>query len=162
MLHRAHWLLLPALLLVISAPLSLHASGKEAQVQIGKSIVIEENEQAGDLVCVGCSIRMAGTCGDVVAVGGSISVEGTVKGDVVAIGGGLHLGNNASVAGDVVTVGGGLHRSPTSLVKGSVISQSGTLISLCLVLVPLIPVVLVVALVVWLVSCNRQPALKPV
>ena len=64
------------------------------------------------MVCIGCSIRVAGTCGDTVAIGGSIIVEGKVKGDVVAVGGGVRLSDNARVNGDVVTIGGGLSRVP--------------------------------------------------
>ena len=83
---------------------------------------------SGDLVCIGCSIRMEGTCGDVVAIGGSIMVDGTVKGSVVAVGGGVLLGDNASVSEDVVTVGGHLSRHPNAVVKGDVSEQSGALI----------------------------------
>ena len=85
-------------------------------------------------------------------------VDGTVRGDAVAVGGGLRLGENAAVTGDVVTVGGRLLRHPDAIVKGTVSSQSGVLILLGLVLVPLIPVVLFVALIVWLFSRNRRPA----
>ena len=158
MLYRAHWLLLSALFFVIAVPRPLHARHDGDQVHVGRSIVVEEGEEAGDLVCVGCSIRMAGSCGDIVAVGGSVLVDGTARGDVVAVGGGLRLGENAAVIGDVVTVGGRLLRHPNAIVKGTVSSQSGVLILLGLVLVPLVPVVLFVALIVWLFSRNRRPA----
>ena len=118
MLRRAHCLILLALLFVVAAPSALRASDKNDRVQVGHSIVVEEGEEAGDVVCIGCSIRMMGTCGDIVAVGGSITIDGTVKGDAVAVGGGMHLGENASVDGDVVTVGGGLSRHPNAVVKG--------------------------------------------
>src|SRR5271165_1852799 len=141
MLIRAHWLLLSALLFVVATPPALHAGGKGDRVQVGRSIVVEEGEEAGDVVCIGCSIHMMGTCGDVVAVGGSITIDGTVKGDVVAVGGGMHLDENASISGDVVTVGGGLSRHPHAVVKGDISTQSGPLILLALGFVPLIPVV---------------------
>jgi hypothetical protein len=147
--------LLLAALLVIAAPLALHARAGSDRVQFGRSIVVEENEDIDAVVCIGCSIHMMGTCGDVVAIGGSITIEGTVKGDAVAVGGGMHLGDNASVSGDVVTVGGGLTRHPNAVVKGEVTNESGPFILLALVLVPLVPVVLVVALIVWLVKPNR-------
>ena len=162
MLHRAQWLLLSALLFMISAPLALYASSKGDRVQIGKSIIIEENEQVGDVVCIGCSIRMSESCGDVVAIGGSIIVDGTVKGDAVAVGGEVRLRENASIAGDVVTVGGGLNRSPGATVRGDVKSQPAAPIVLAMVLVPLIPVILVVALIVWLLRRNRPPEVRPV
>ena len=156
MLHRAQWLLLAALLFVIVTPRALHARDGD-QVHFGKSITVGEDENAGDLVCVGCSIRVEGTCGDVVAIGGRVMVDGTVKGDVVAIGGSVFLGDNASVSGDVVTVGGHLSRHPNAVVKGDVSEEPGALLVLGIFLVPLLPLVLIVALIVWLVSRNRRP-----
>ena len=129
MLYRAGWLFL-ALLVAILAPPALHARSVGDRVQVGRSIVVEENEQVGDVVCIGCSIHMMGTSGDVVAVGGSVAIEGTVRGDVVAVGGGVHLDESASIAGDVVTVGGGLSRHPNAAVKGDGTTQSGPLIFL--------------------------------
>jgi hypothetical protein len=159
MLRRAHCLLLSALVFLIVTPSVLHArSGSGDRVQVGRSIIVEENENAGDLVCIGCSIRVAGTCGDVVVVGGSMIVDGTVKGDAVVVGGGLRMGENATVAGDVVTVGGRVRRHPNATIQGEVTSRSGALVLLGLVLVPLLPVVLVVALIVWLVSRSHRPA----
>jgi hypothetical protein len=157
MLHRVRWLL-PALLFVMAAPLALHARSVGDRVQVGRSIVVEENEQVGNVVCIGCSVHMMGTSGDIVTVGGSSTIEGTVKGDAVAVGGGVYLGEAASVAGDVVTVGGGLSRHPNAEVKGDVTTHSGPLIFLGLVFVPLIPLVLIIALIVWLVKPNRPQA----
>jgi len=157
MLHRARWLFL-ALLFVIAVPPSLYARSAGDRVQVGRSIVVEENEEVGSVVCIGCSVHMMGTSGDVVTIGGSSTIEGTVKGDAVAVGGGIYLGESASVAGDVVTVGGGLSRHPNAAVKGDVTTQSGPLIFLGLVFVPLIPLVLIVALIVWLVKPNRPRA----
>jgi hypothetical protein len=157
MLRSVRWLLL-ALLFVLGVAPALHARGAGDRVQVGRSIVVEENEVVGDVVCIGCSVHMMGTCGDIVTVGGSSTIEGTVKGDAVAVGGGVYLGESASVAGDVVTVGGGLSRHPNAEVKGDVTTHSGPLIFLGLVFVPLIPLVLIVALIVWLVKPNRPRA----
>ena len=88
-------------------------------------------------------------------------VDGTVKGSVVAIGGGVLLGDNASVSGDLVTVGGHLSRHPNAVVNGDVTEQSGALILVGIFLVPLLPVILIVALVVWLVRRNRRPMPAP-
>jgi hypothetical protein len=158
MLRRACWLLLAILVVVFAAPPAVRAIEKEDRVRFGRSIVVDENEEAGDLVCIGCSIRMMGTCGDVVVIGGSVRIDGTVNGDVVAVGGGVHLDENASISGDVVTVGGGLSRHPNSTIKGQVTARSGPIVFLGLFLVPLVPVVLIVALIVWLVKPNRPRA----
>ena len=155
MAHRTYWLLSAVLLLVFAAPPALQAGGNGDLVQFGRSIVVDEGEQAGDLVCIGCSIHMMGTCGDIVAIGGSITIDGTVKGDAVTVGGSMHLDENASIFGDVVTVGGGLSRHPNAVIKGTVTARSGPFIFLGLLFVPLIPVVLIVALIIWLVKPNR-------
>jgi hypothetical protein len=160
MLHRAHCLLAAALLLLCLTPQTLYAWDGD-QVHIGHSITVGENENAGSLVCIGCSIRVAGTCGDVVAIGGSIVVNGTVKGDVMAIGGGVRLGDNTSVAGDVVTLGGRLSRHPGAVVKGDISEQSGAFILAGIFLVPLLPLVVIVALVVWLVRRDHRPVPAP-
>ncbi len=152
---RPFWLCVLVFLLAFSA-LSFAKDGD--RVQFGKTISVEQDESAGDLVCIGCSIHMDGTCGDVVAIGGSITVNGEVKGDIVAVGGAVHLEESASVSGDVVTVGGRLYRHPNAEVRGNVSSQSGIPVFIALVVVPLFPVILIVAFVVWLVSRNRRPA----
>jgi hypothetical protein len=157
MLHRAQWLLLAALLFGLVTPRSLYARDGD-HVHIGRSITVDEGEDGGNLVCIGCSIRVEGNCEDVVAVGGSVMVDGAVKGDVVAVGGGVLLGDNASVSGDVVTVGGRLSRHPNAVVKGTVSEQSGGFLLLGVFLIPLIPLILLAALIVWLASRNRRPA----
>ncbi len=139
-------------------PASAKSGGNSDRVQFGSSINISEDESVGDVVCIGCSIRMAGTSGDVVAIGGRIEVEGHAKGDIVAIGGGVRLGENAQVGGDVVTIGGELARGNGSEVNGEIVSQSGGYVFPLLIIVPLIPVILIVALVWWLIArSNRRP-----
>ncbi len=149
------------LLFVLLACSSLFAKDDD-RVAVGKSITVEQDESVGDLVCIGCSIHMAGECGDAVAIGGSIHVDGDVRGDAVAVFGSLRLNEDASVAGDVVAVGGRVYRHPNATVKGEVSSRSGIPILIGLVVVPLLPLILIVALIVWLVSRNRRrPAPLP-
>jgi hypothetical protein len=59
--------------------------------------------------------------GDVVAIGGSVHVDGKVNGDAVAIGGGLVLGPKADVQGDAVVIGGRLSRDPGAHIGGKVV-----------------------------------------
>ena len=148
------WLLLFALL----ASLPLHAVDGD-RVHFGQSINVADDERTtGDLVCIGCSIRVHGACeGDIVAIGGSIALDGDAQGDVVAVGGSIRLGENAVVAGDVVTVGGRLWRHPNAVVRGTISTRSGVLIILALVVIPLLPVIVMVALIVWLINRNRRP-----
>lgn len=159
MSYRSLWMLL-ALLFAVAVPSSVYARANGDRVQVGRSIVVEEDEEAGDLVCIGCSIHMMGTCGDVVTVGGSITIDGTVKGDAVTVGGGMHIGESASISGDVVTVGGRLWRHPSATIQGEVTTQSAPIVFLALFLVPLIPVVLIVVLIVWLVKPKPRAAVR--
>jgi hypothetical protein len=76
-----------------------------ARVRIGGDVWVKEDEWVGDAV---------------VAVAGSARVDGRVDGDVVAVGGGVHLGPKAYVRGQVVSVGGGVERAAGSRVGGGI------------------------------------------
>jgi hypothetical protein len=149
-------LILCGLLLPIAVSQSAFAKGDD-RVQFGNSIHVAEGEEAGDLVCIGCSIYVQGTCGDVVAVGGSVLIEGKVKGDMVVVGGSGKVGENARVGGDVAIVGGQIFRDPNAVIQGDVNTRGGAYVLPLLILIPLLPVILVVALIWWLVTRNRRP-----
>jgi len=155
-------LLCCALFVTVAAPtLVLARSGSSDRVQFFQSITVGPDEQVGDVVCLFCSIHMAGTTsGDTVAILGSIVVDGTVSGDVVAVGGSIRLGEDANVKGDTVGLGGGVLRHPNATVKGDVVSQNGPAIFLGLFIgmfvVPLLPIVLIIWLVVWLLRRDRS------
>jgi hypothetical protein len=125
------------------------------RVQFFQSITVGADEHVGDTVCIFCSIHMAGSCGDAVAIFGNIVVDGTVSGDAVSVGGGIKLGEDANVSGDTVAIGQGVYRHPNAVVKGEVVSQAGPVILLGLIIIPLLPVIVVVAFVVWLLRRNR-------
>jgi hypothetical protein len=152
---RPNAILMSLLLLVMIAPSLAFANNGGDRVQFFQSITVGPDEHVGDVVCIFCSIRMAGTCGDTVAIFGNIVVDGTVTGDAVSMGGGIKLGEDANVSGDSVALGQGVYRHPNAVVKGEVVSQAGPAILLGLIIVPLLPVILVVALVVWLLRRNR-------
>lgn len=141
--------------LMLLAPATLLANDGGDRVQFFQSISVGPDDHVGDVVCIFCSIRMAGSCGDAVAIFGNIVVDGTVSGDAVSVGGGIKLGEDASVSGDSVAIGQGVYRHPNAVVKGEVVSQAGPAIFLGLIVIPLLPVIVVVALVVWLVRRNR-------
>jgi len=150
-----------AIIIIAALPAAAKSGSSNDRVQFGSSINVTEDEDVGSLVCIGCSVRVAGTSGDVVAIGGRVQVEGHVKGDVVAIGGGVMLGENAKVGGDVVTIGGELNRQNGSEVGGEIVSQGGRYVLPLLIIVPLIPVILVVALIWWLVTRNNRRPVQP-
>lgn len=149
--------MLLTLLMCGTFPLSAWAKGGDKdRVQFFRSIHISEGEDAGDLVCLGCSVYVQGSCGDIAIVGGSILVDGTVKGDVAVVGGSARLTENARVNGDVAVVGGQVSRDPSAIIKGDVAVKGGAFILPLLIVIPLIPIVLIVALIWYLLSRPRQ------
>jgi hypothetical protein len=159
--------LLSALMLFAMVPTLLMAKGNgEERVHFFQDITVTADESVGDVVCIGCSIRMSGTSGDTVAIFGSILVDGTINGDAVAVGGGIKLGEDAQVMGDTVGLGNGIARHPNAVVKGEVVSQAGPLIFVGLflggVVLPLLPIILIIWLIVWLVRRDRPAPSAPV
>ncbi len=152
---RTQLIFVLALALIMVAPRVAFANDGGDRVQFFQNIDVAADDRAGSVVCMFCSIRMAGSCGDAVAIFGNIVVDGTASGDVVSVGGGIKLGEDASVGGDAVAIGQGLFRHPNAVIKGQTVSQSGAIIFLGLIIIPLLPVIIVVALVVWLLRRNR-------
>jgi hypothetical protein len=155
---RKYAILTSLLILAAVAPTQVFARNGD-RVQFFQNITIGQDEQVDSVVCMFCSIHVAGNSGDTVAILGDIFIDGSVTGDVVAVGGGIKLGEDASVAGDAVALGRGLYRDPSAVVKGDQVSQSGPIVYfglfLGLFVIPLLPVILIVALIVWLVRRDR-------
>jgi len=149
-------ILMSLLALIMAAPSVLFANDGGDRVQFFQSITVGADDRVGDVVCIFCSVQMAGSGGDVVAIFGNIVMDGTASGDVVSVGGGIKLGEDANVSGDAVAIGQGLYRHSNAVVKGEVVSQSGPAILLGLIIIPFLPIILVVALVVWLLRRNRD------
>jgi hypothetical protein len=76
-----------------------------ARVRFGGDVTVAEDEVIGD---------------DVVVILGSAKVDGRVDGNVVAIGGSIHLGPKANVRGDVTSIGGGIERAAETVVSGQI------------------------------------------
>jgi hypothetical protein len=76
-----------------------------ARVRFGGDVTVAEDEAISD---------------DVVAILGSARVDGRVDGNVVAVGGSIHLGPKASVRGDVTAVGGSVERADGTVVTGQI------------------------------------------
>jgi hypothetical protein len=130
--------------------------------QFGSNITIGPNEQAGDVTCFGCTVRIHGhVMGDATVFGGSIILEGEgqVDGDVTDFGTGVRLGKEAKIGGDVTVFGGAVRRDTSSSVGGEVTTFTG---SFWLVLIFGLPVALlgaILALAVWIVRRLTQPAI---
>ena len=146
-----------ALAVLTPSPILAHGD----RVQFFQNISVGQDERVDSAVCLFCSIHVAGTSGDTVAILGDIVIDGTVTGDAVSVGGGIKLNDEASVAGDAVAIGRGLYRDPNATVKGEAVSQSGPVVYfglfLGLFVIPLLPIILVIALIVWLFRRSRYP-----
>jgi hypothetical protein len=93
----------------------------DAQVVVGSSVVIEEDEVARDVVVVGGSLTIHGLVkGDAVAIGGSVEIDGEVTGDVAAIGSSVELESGARVGGDAVSIGGSVEQDADAVVDGMI------------------------------------------
>ncbi len=143
------------------------AKGNEVP-SFGQSIHVAAGQTlTEDAICFGCSVNVDGTLdGDIVAIGGSIRIgdHGRVTGDAVAVGGSVHLSDGADVAGDATAVGGRLEREPTAVVHGEASSTPfhlGVLppvLLLGVLLVPSLAFGIIAALVAWAVAGEPRVA----
>jgi hypothetical protein len=93
----------------------------DANVVVGSSVTIEEDEVARDVVVIGGPLTIRGkVIGDAVAVGGAVEVSGEVTGDVAAVGASLELEDGARVLGDAISVGGAVEQHSGAEVLGRV------------------------------------------
>lgn len=78
------------------------------------------------LVAIGRDLVVEGEAmSHVVAVDGSVEVAGRVGGDVITLGGDVHLGPGARVEGDIFVLGGRLEAAPDAFVGGRSVSYPG-------------------------------------
>ncbi len=105
----------------------------DAQVIVGSSLTVDEDEVTDDVVVVGGSLVVLGeVLGDAVVVGGTLRIEGSVMGDAAAVGGQLILGEEAEVMGDALSFGGGVVRDDGARIRGELIDVTGPQLSLSL------------------------------
>ncbi len=79
-------------------------------VSVFRDIVVGPQEvRQGDVVCIGCSVRVEGrVAGDIVVIMGSLELEGVARHDVVCVLSEVRLGPGARIAHDFVNVLGRL------------------------------------------------------
>jgi cytoskeletal protein CcmA (bactofilin family) len=167
MAHHGHrYPLLSACVLVfLTVSTMAFARNQSDHTSWGNNINIGPNDQASDVTCMACNIRVRGqVAGDATAIGGSIVIEGQgqVSGDVTAIAGNARLDKEAKVAGDVTVIGGELRRDPEASVSGDVTAMGGHGWMVPILVAPFVILGMLVALVVWLVQRARRPSLPPV
>lgn len=87
--------------------------------QLLRTITIEPGQTVSDVQGYLCPIVVNGTvAGDVIAVGGDITIAGTVEGDAVALGGGIHILSQGHVDGDTTALGGPVRVENTAKAGG--------------------------------------------
>lgn len=151
---------LATLIILFTFFLSAFAKNKgrdNDRVSFGSDITVSEGENAGDLVCMFCSVKIHGDVGgDIAVFFGSITVDSGHKigGDVAVIGGDLNLGEEAVVGGDVAIIAGNAHLAPSATIHGSRTVMPGAF-WLLVPLAPLLVFIGVVWLVVYLFRRNR-------
>jgi predicted acyltransferase (DUF342 family) len=102
--------------------------GSHDRTQAGRNITIPPDEEASDVTCFGCSVRVIGhVASDVTTFGGNVIVEdqGEVDGDITTFAGSIRLDKEVKVGGDVTVFGGHIRRDPASAVGGDLTSMSG-------------------------------------
>ena len=90
--------------------LSLSAAAAQDRVMVGEDIYVAAGEEIDTAVCIGCSIRVDGKVRkEAVAVGGGVEVNGAGEGEVVSIFGRLRI--HGEVHQEAVVIGGGMEVS---------------------------------------------------
>ncbi|HIQ11871.1 MAG TPA: hypothetical protein EYH29_03280 [Caldilineales bacterium] len=108
---------------------SAQGPGPGDKIIFGSAFTLARGQRLdGDLVVVGGAVEVeqdAVVEGDVAIIGGSTRIDGVVNGDVVTLGGVIHLGPHAVVNGDATAVGGVIEREPGAQVLGNIVETQG-------------------------------------
>ncbi len=115
----------------VSGTSSSEARGRAARNPKG-NIILDSSEEGGgdgDRVVMGSDtvIEAGDVVDDLVVIMGSAEVAGHVRGDAVAVGGGLHLQSSSVVDGDVVSIGGSIEMEEGARVRGERVVIAGSL-----------------------------------
>jgi len=135
------------------------ADGSHDRTQFGHDITIGTGEEATDVTCFACSVRVRGRVdSDVTTFGGSVVVEdeGEVGGDTTTFAGDVRLENGAK-ANDITVFGGRFRRDPSASVGGDITNFSGSVWLFLIFGLPLAILGAFIALIVWLVRRLMRP-----
>jgi len=131
---KRFWSVVPILVLALAAALlpagsavaasaAPAASCNDSHTVIGESFSLPAGQQLdSNLVVLGAEASVAAGAGvscNVVVMGGDLSLAGKVVGDVVVVGGSVHLLSTAEVDGRLQSLGGTLTQDNGATVKGS-------------------------------------------
>ena len=108
---------------------SAQGPGPGDKIIFGSSFILQNGQKLdGDLVVFGGTVEIeqdATVQGDVAIIGGSARIDGVINGDVVTLGGVIHLGPHAMVNGDATAMGGVIEREPGAQVRGNIVETQG-------------------------------------
>jgi hypothetical protein len=150
---------LSAALLVIAAATTGFADTPHDRTQFGRDILIGAGEEATDVTCFGCSVRIRGQVDtDVTTFGGSVVVEdgGEIKGDTTSFGGDVRL-DHGSVVNAITIFGGRIHRDSRAAVTGDVTTFSSSLWLVAIFGLPFAILGAFIGLIVWVVRRLFRP-----
>jgi hypothetical protein len=150
------------LLFIVTLSSMAVAEGSHDRTQFGHDITIGPDEEATDVTCFGCSVRVRGhVTSDVTTFGGGVVVEdqGEIGGDTTTFGGNVRLDRGAEVSGDVTVFGGRVHQDAGATVGGDVTNFGGTIWLILVFAIPLAMLAGLVLLIVWIVRLVTRPTL---
>jgi hypothetical protein len=142
-----------SILLVVLAATAAFADGSHDRTHFGHEIIVNAGEEASDVTCFGCSVRVRGHVdADVTTFGGSVVVEdgGEIKGDTTSFGGSVRLDRGSNV-NDVTVFGGRIHRDNAAAVNGDVTTFSGSIWLILIFGLPFAILAAFIFLIVWVV-----------
>ncbi|NPV77476.1 MAG: polymer-forming cytoskeletal protein [Anaerolineae bacterium] len=122
------FILITVMMLVFPSPVFAQSPDGEGKIVFGGSYELKRGETlSGDLSIFGGTATInenALVDGDVFIMGGFLELNGTITGDLVAIGGNVKLGDASVLEGNLTTINATVQRSPGSKVKGSTTVQT--------------------------------------
>jgi hypothetical protein len=148
-------------LLALICPVALFADSAREMTQFGHDINIGAGEEASDVTCFGCSVRIRGhVAGDVTVFAGRVTIEdqGQINGDATVFGPGIRLENGAKISGDVTVFGGQIHRDASTSIGGDVTNFSGPLWLVLIFGLPFVILGAFIALIVWMIRRLTRPS----
>lgn len=149
-----------AFAVVAAIPSASAADSSHDRTQFGHDITLGVGEQASEVTCFGCNVRIRGKVqGDVTAFGGSVVIEegGEVGSDLTAFGGNVRLDKDAKVDSGVTVFGGKIYRDPQASVAGDVTVFAGGFWIALIFGLPLVLFGAFIALIIWAVRRFTRP-----
>lgn len=122
------FILITTMMLALPSPAFSQSPDGEGKIVLGGSYELKKGETlSGDLSIFGGTASIAEKAfvnGDVFIMGGYLELNGSITGDLIAIGGNVKLSDTSVVEGNLTTINATIQRSPGSKVKGSTTVQT--------------------------------------